>query len=190
MKSLSGRRRNIRFRYAAIFPVFKSAHRQSAFYHQTIPEAVIRGEVTPSSQRLRADVAPARKAQRPAGVFVTPALARSMVTVRASRRAAAVKTGVKNDGDLIMAAVGGDLSTAGAGRRQRSQVTARSATRILGPYWVCRSAPMPIRSTLTPARPDPIAPSRRPGYFAVSRRSKCPPPNGHGPRPSCGRRTG
>jgi len=78
-------------------------------------------------------VALARKAKRP--VRICNSVGESMVTVRRHGARVRVKTGVKNDGTIMAREAEIYLDTGGYDDNG-PQVTARSATRILGPYWI------------------------------------------------------
>ena len=78
-------------------------------------------------------VALARKAKRP--VRICNSVAESMVTVRRHGARVRIKTGVKNDGTLMAREAEIHLDTGGYDDNG-PQVTARSATRVLGPYWI------------------------------------------------------
>ena len=77
-------------------------------------------------------VALARKAMRP--VRVCNSVGESMVTVRRHGARVRIKTGVKSDGTIMAREAEIYLDTGGYDDNG-PQVTARSATRILGPYW-------------------------------------------------------
>jgi CO/xanthine dehydrogenase Mo-binding subunit len=78
-------------------------------------------------------VALARKAKRP--VRVCNSVGESMVTVRRHGARVRIKTGVKNDGTIMAREAEIYLDTGGYDDNG-PQVTARSATRVLGPYWI------------------------------------------------------
>ena len=78
-------------------------------------------------------VALARKAKRP--VRICNSVGESMVTVRRHGARVRIKTGVKNDGTIMAREADVYLDTGGYDDNG-PQVTARSATRILGPYWI------------------------------------------------------
>ncbi|HET9916802.1 MAG TPA: xanthine dehydrogenase family protein molybdopterin-binding subunit, partial [Candidatus Binatia bacterium] len=78
-------------------------------------------------------VALARKAKRP--VRICNSVGESMVTVRRHGARVRIKTGVKNDGTIMAREAEIYLDTGGYDDNG-PQVTARSATRILGPYWI------------------------------------------------------
>lgn len=78
-------------------------------------------------------VALARKAKRP--VRICNSVGESMVTVRRHGARVRIKTGVKNDGKIMAREAEIYLDT-GAYDDNGPQVTARSATRVLGPYWI------------------------------------------------------
>jgi CO/xanthine dehydrogenase Mo-binding subunit len=78
-------------------------------------------------------VALARKAKRP--VRVCNSVGESMVTVRRHGARVRIKTGVKTDGTIMAREAEIYLDTGGYDDNG-PQVTARSATRILGPYWI------------------------------------------------------
>jgi len=78
-------------------------------------------------------VALARKAKRP--VRICNSVGESMVTVRRHGARVRIKTGVKNDGTLVAREAEIYLDTGGYDDNG-PQVTARSATRVLGPYWI------------------------------------------------------
>lgn len=78
-------------------------------------------------------VALARKAKQP--VRICNSVGESMVTVRRHGARVRVKTGVKNDGTIMAREAEIYLDTGGYDDNG-PQVTARSATRILGPYWI------------------------------------------------------
>ena len=78
-------------------------------------------------------VALARKAKRP--VRICNSVGESMVTVRRHGARVRIKTGVKNDGTLMAREAEIYLDTGGYDDNG-PQVTARSATRVLGPYWI------------------------------------------------------
>jgi len=78
-------------------------------------------------------VALARKAGRP--VRICNSVGESMVTVRRHGARVRIKTGVKRDGTIMARAAEIYLDTGGYDDNG-PQVTARSATRILGPYWI------------------------------------------------------
>src|SRR5262245_51157911 len=78
-------------------------------------------------------VALARKAKRP--VQICNSVGESMVTVRRHGARVRVKTGVKNDGTIMAREAEIYLDTGGYDDNG-PQVTARSATRVLGPYWI------------------------------------------------------
>jgi len=78
-------------------------------------------------------VALARKAKRP--VRICNSVGESMVTVRRHGARVRIKTGVKNDGTIMAREAEVYLDTGGYDDNG-PQVTARSATRILGPYWI------------------------------------------------------
>jgi CO/xanthine dehydrogenase Mo-binding subunit len=75
----------------------------------------------------------ARKAKRP--VRVCNSVGESMVTVRRHGARVRIKTGVKNDGTIMAREAEIYLDTGGYDDNG-PQVTARSATRVLGPYWI------------------------------------------------------
>src|SRR5678816_3003951 len=75
----------------------------------------------------------ARKAKRP--VRVCNSVGESMVTVRRHGARVRIKTGVKRDGTLMAREAEIYLDTGGYDDNG-PQVTARSATRVLGPYWI------------------------------------------------------
>jgi CO/xanthine dehydrogenase Mo-binding subunit len=78
-------------------------------------------------------VALARKAKRP--VRICNSVGESMVTVRRHGARVRVKTGVKNDGTIVAREAEIYLDTGGYDDNG-PQVTARAATRVLGPYWI------------------------------------------------------
>ena len=78
-------------------------------------------------------VALARKAKQP--VRICNSVGESMVTVRRHGARVRIKTGVKRDGTLIAREAEIYLDTGGYDDNG-PQVTARSATRVLGPYWI------------------------------------------------------
>jgi CO/xanthine dehydrogenase Mo-binding subunit len=78
-------------------------------------------------------VALARKAKRP--VRICNSVGESMVTVRRHGARVRLKTGVKRDGTIMAREAEIYLDTGGYDDNG-PQVTARSATRILGPYWI------------------------------------------------------
>ncbi len=78
-------------------------------------------------------VALARKAKQP--VRICNSVGESMVTVRRHGARVRIKTGVKRDGTILARAAEIYLDTGGYDDNG-PQVTARSATRILGPYWI------------------------------------------------------
>ena len=78
-------------------------------------------------------VALARKAKKP--VRVCNSVAESMVTVRRHGARVRIKTGVKNDGTILAREAEIYLDTGGYDDNG-PQVTARAATRVLGPYWI------------------------------------------------------
>lgn len=78
-------------------------------------------------------VALARKAGRP--VRICNSVGESMVTVRRHGARVRVKTGVKRDG-MIMAREAEIYLDTGGYDDNGPQVTARSATRVIGPYWI------------------------------------------------------
>ena len=78
-------------------------------------------------------VALARKAKRP--VRICNSVGESMVTVRRHGARVRIKTGVKRDGAIMAREAEIHLDTGGYDDNG-PQVTARSATRVLGPYWI------------------------------------------------------
>ena len=78
-------------------------------------------------------VALARKAKQP--VRICNSVGESMVTVRRHGARVRVKTGVKRDG-MIMAREAEIYLDTGGYDDNGPQVTARAATRVLGPYWI------------------------------------------------------
>jgi CO/xanthine dehydrogenase Mo-binding subunit len=78
-------------------------------------------------------VALARKARSP--VRICNSVGESMVTVRRHGARVRIKTGVKRDGTILAREAEIYLDTGGYDDNG-PQVTARSATRILGPYWI------------------------------------------------------
>ncbi len=78
-------------------------------------------------------VALARKARQP--VRICNSVGESMVTVRRHGARVRIKTGVKRDGTILAREAEIYLDTGGYDDNG-PQVTARSATRILGPYWI------------------------------------------------------
>ena len=78
-------------------------------------------------------VALARKAKQP--VRICNSVGESMVTVRRQGARVRIKTGVKRDGTIMAREAEIYLDTGGYDDNG-PQVTARSATRILGPYWI------------------------------------------------------
>jgi CO/xanthine dehydrogenase Mo-binding subunit len=78
-------------------------------------------------------VALARKAKRP--VRICNSVGESMVTVRRHGARVRVKTGAKNDGTIMAREAEIYLDTGGYDDNG-PQVTARSATRVIGPYWI------------------------------------------------------
>jgi CO/xanthine dehydrogenase Mo-binding subunit len=78
-------------------------------------------------------VALARKARQP--VRICNSVGESMVTVRRHGARVRIKTGVKRDGTIMAREAEIYLDTGGYDDNG-PQVTARSATRILGPYWI------------------------------------------------------
>ncbi len=78
-------------------------------------------------------VALARKAKRP--VRICNSVGESMVTVRRHGAHVRIKTGVKNDGAMVAREAEIYLDTGGYDDNG-PQVTVRSATRVLGPYWI------------------------------------------------------
>jgi len=78
-------------------------------------------------------VALARKARQP--VRICNSVGESMVTVRRHGARVRIKTGVKRDGTIMAREATIYLDTGGYDDNG-PQVTARSATRVLGPYWI------------------------------------------------------
>jgi CO/xanthine dehydrogenase Mo-binding subunit len=78
-------------------------------------------------------VALARKAKRP--VRICNSVGESMVTVRRHGARVRVKTGAKNDGTIMAREAEIYLDTGGYDDNG-PQVTVRSATRVIGPYWI------------------------------------------------------
>jgi CO/xanthine dehydrogenase Mo-binding subunit len=78
-------------------------------------------------------VALARKAKRP--VRICNSVGESMVTVRRHGARVRIKTGLKRDGTIMAREAEIHLDTGGYDDNG-PQVTARSATRIIGPYWI------------------------------------------------------
>lgn len=78
-------------------------------------------------------VALARKAKQP--VRICNSVGESMVTVRRHGARVRLKTGVKNDGTILAREAEIYLDTGGYDDNG-PQVTARSATRVIGPYWI------------------------------------------------------
>ncbi|HKY08700.1 MAG TPA: xanthine dehydrogenase family protein molybdopterin-binding subunit [Candidatus Binatia bacterium] len=78
-------------------------------------------------------VALARKARQP--VRICNSVGESMVTVRRHGAQVRIKTGVKRDGTIMAREAEIYLDTGGYDDNG-PQVTARSATRVLGPYWI------------------------------------------------------
>ena len=78
-------------------------------------------------------VALARKAGQP--VRICNSVGESMVTVRRHGARVRIKTGVKRDGTILAREAEIYLDTGGYDDNG-PQVTARSATRVLGPYWI------------------------------------------------------
>ena len=78
-------------------------------------------------------VALARKAKQP--VRICNSVGESMVTVRRHGARVRIKTGVKRDGAIMAREAEIYLDTGGYDDNG-PQVTARSATRVLGPYWI------------------------------------------------------
>jgi CO/xanthine dehydrogenase Mo-binding subunit len=78
-------------------------------------------------------VALARKAKRP--VRICNSVGESMVTVRRHGARVRIKTGVKRDGTIMAREAEIYLDTGGYDDNG-PQVTARAATRVLGPYWI------------------------------------------------------
>src|SRR5512135_41192 len=78
-------------------------------------------------------VALARKAKQP--VRICNSVGESMVTVRRHGARVRVKTGIKRDG-MIMAREAEIYLDTGGYDDNGPQVTARSATRVIGPYWI------------------------------------------------------
>ena len=78
-------------------------------------------------------VALARKARQP--VRICNSVGESMVSVRRHGARVRIKTGVKRDGTILAREAEIYLDTGGYDDNG-PQVTARSATRILGPYWI------------------------------------------------------
>ena len=78
-------------------------------------------------------VALARKAKQP--VRICNSVGESMVTVRRHGARVRIKTGIKRDG-MIMAREAEIYLDTGGYDDNGPQVTARSATRVLGPYWI------------------------------------------------------
>jgi CO/xanthine dehydrogenase Mo-binding subunit len=78
-------------------------------------------------------VALARKARQP--VRICNSVGESMVTVRRHGARVRIKTGVKRDGTIMAREAEIYLDTGGYDDNG-PQVTARAATRILGPYWI------------------------------------------------------
>jgi CO/xanthine dehydrogenase Mo-binding subunit len=78
-------------------------------------------------------VALARKAKRP--VRICNSVSESMVTVRRHGARVRIKTGIKRDGTIMAREAEIYLDTGGYDDNG-PQVTARSATRIIGPYWI------------------------------------------------------
>ena len=78
-------------------------------------------------------VALARKAGQP--VRICNSVGESMVTVRRHGARVRIKTGVKRDGTIMAREAEIYLDTGGYDDNG-PQVTARSATRVLGPYWI------------------------------------------------------
>jgi CO/xanthine dehydrogenase Mo-binding subunit len=75
----------------------------------------------------------ARKAKQP--VRICNSVGESMVTVRRHGARVRIKTGVKRDGTIMAREAEIYLDTGGYDDNG-PQVTARSATRVLGPYWI------------------------------------------------------
>lgn len=78
-------------------------------------------------------VALARKAKRP--VRICNSVGESMVTVRRHGARVRIKTGAKRDGTIMAREAEIYLDTGGYDDNG-PQVTARSATRVIGPYWI------------------------------------------------------
>ncbi len=78
-------------------------------------------------------VALARKAKQP--VRICNSVGESMVTVRRHGARVRIKTGVKRDGTILAREAEIYLDTGGYDDNG-PQVTARSATRVIGPYWI------------------------------------------------------
>ena len=78
-------------------------------------------------------VALARKAKQP--VRICNSVGESMVTVRRHGTRVRVKTGIKRDGTIMAREAEIYLDTGGYDDNG-PQVTARSATRVIGPYWI------------------------------------------------------
>lgn len=78
-------------------------------------------------------VALARKAKQP--VRVLNSVGESMVTVRRHGARVRIKTGIKNDGTIMAREAEIYLDTGGYDDNG-PQVTARAATRVIGPYWI------------------------------------------------------
>ena len=78
-------------------------------------------------------VALARKARQP--VRICNSVGESMVTIRRHGARVRIKTGVKRDGTIMAREAEIHLDTGGYDDNG-PQVTARAATRILGPYWI------------------------------------------------------
>lgn len=78
-------------------------------------------------------VALARKAKQP--VRICNSVGESMVTVRRHGARVRIKTGVKRDGTIMAREAEIYLDTGGYDDNG-PQVTARSATRVIGPYWI------------------------------------------------------
>jgi len=78
-------------------------------------------------------VALARKAKQP--VRICNSIGESMVTVRRHGARVRIKTGVKRDGTILAREAEIYLDTGGYDDNG-PQVTARSATRVIGPYWI------------------------------------------------------
>ncbi len=78
-------------------------------------------------------VALARKAKQP--VRICNSVGESMVTVRRHGARVRIKTGVKNDGTIMARQAEIYLDTGGYDDNG-PQVTARAATRVIGPYWI------------------------------------------------------
>ena len=118
-------------------------------------------------------VALARKAKQP--VRICNSVGESMVTVRRHGARVRIKTGVKRDGTIMAREAEIYLDTGGYDDNG-PQVTARSATRILGPYWIPNIRTNAYQVYTNTGWPVLIAPSARRKLFTpANRRSKSSP---------------